>query len=471
MREKLIIILTVVIIVGLLVGINLTTYIDQEEVEESELSPNRSTYHAGLTGTRALYDLLSESGYRVMRWRELPEKLLTDQGQKVETFVIIGRAPLSVDQEQADNLLAWVKLGGRLVIVDRQPDPHILPASGPWTMKTAIGTQSPSVADPEKPDELTANVKPVPPVQPTFLTREIESVMPSCFAATINFSRGETQDGDQPEETAEQFPSANDDKGGYPSPSPGPSSSVVTVTEDNSTPASPAPVVHLADSKGALLVDYPHGQGRIVLLSEPYIFSNHGIKLKDNLQLAINMLANGEGLIAFDEYHQGRGITRNALISYFSGTPVIPVLAQVVLLILLILWTRSRRFARPLPLPQVDRRSSLEFVASMAELQRRARAFDLAIENIYMRTRRVLSRYAGVDYNSPRSEISSRVAARSSIESQPLEALMRQCEEAINSGQVTEQQALQLVRRLREVERALGLRMRRREVKQAAQKI
>ena len=173
------------------------------------------------------------------------------------------------------------------------------------------------------------------------------------------------------------------------------------------------------------------------------------------------MLAGSGGLIAFDEYHQGRGITRNALISYFSGTPVIPVLAQIVLLILLVLWTRSRRFARPLPLPQVDRRSSLEFVASMAELQQSARAFDLAVENIYMRTRRVLSRYAGVDYNSPRSEISSRVAARSSLESQPLEALMRQCEEAINSGHVSGQEALQLVRRLRKVERVLGLRMRR----------
>jgi len=35
------------------------------------------------------------------------------------------------------------------------------------------------------------------------------------------------------------------------------------------------------------------------------------------------------------------------------------------------------QFARPLPLPRVDRRSTLEFVASMAELQERAQAFDL----------------------------------------------------------------------------------------------
>jgi hypothetical protein len=141
------------------------------------------------------------------------------------------------------------------------------------------------------------------------------------------------------------------------------------------------------------------------------------------------------------------------------------------LLVLLVLWTRGRRFARPLPLPAIDRRSSLEFVASMAELQQRARAFDLAIENIYSRTRRVLARYAGVDYNSSRREIAERVAARSTIKAHQLEALMRQSEEAINGGGISEKQSVQLVKRLREVEITLGLRMRSRQEKQAAQNI
>ena len=143
----------------------------------------------------------------------------------------------------------------------------------------------------------------------------------------------------------------------------------------------------------------------------------------------------------------------------------------MVLLILLVLWTRGRRFARPLPLPQVDRRSSLEFVASMAELQQRARAYDLAIENIYSRTRRVLARYAGVDYNSPRKVIAERIAARSTLSAHQLETLMRQSEDAINGGGMSERQTIQLVKRLREIETTLGLRMRSREVKQTAQNI
>jgi hypothetical protein len=234
---------------------------------------------------------------------------------------------------------------------------------------------------------------------------------------------------------------------------------------------SPAPIVHISDTGGALLIDYSYNSGAIVVLSDPYIVTNGGIRLNDNLQLAINTLASREGLIAFDEYHQGKGITQNAFAHYFAGTPVLALAAQIVLLVLLILWTNARRFGRPLPLPQVDRRSSLEFVASMAELQERSRAFDLAIENIYTRTRRVLARYAGVNYNSSRSEIAARIAARSSIDQQKLETLMRQCEDTINGESINWRQSIDLVRRLREVERDLGLGMRSRDARQAAENI
>jgi hypothetical protein len=239
-------------------------------------------------------------------------------------------------------------------------------------------------------------------------------------------------------------------------PRTGPPPAVVKIAT-GPTRRSEAPVAHIADSKGALLLDYSYGAGKIVVLSDPYIVANSGIKLKDNLQLAINALASQPGLIAFDEYHQGRGITQNAF--------------ALMLVILLVLWTNARRFGRPLPLPHVDRRSSLEFVASMAELQERSRAFDLAIENIYTRTRRVLARYAGVDYNSSRSEIAMRIAERSTVDSHKLEALMRQCEEAINGQQINWRQSLDLVRRLRAVERELGLGMRLRDERQAAENI
>lgn len=454
MRQRLGIIITIVLAIGVLIAINSLAYVSEEKRQDSELNPNRSSYNAGLTGTRALYDFLNESGYKVTRWREAPDQLLGAAGDKVQTFVIIGPPQVYVDEEEATSLLLWVARGGRLVLIDRQPADHLLPPSGEWTVTTEL-LQFPGFGvDPASPEQMTKDVVAARPVQPTLLTREVESVMPSKFFSAIKFVPASEKAKKEATKASGQSNSESKAKAANP-----PSTS------------SPAPVAHLTTAGTVVLLDYAHGKGRIILLSDPYVVANDGIALKDNLQLAINLLAASDGITAFDEYHQGRALTHNAFVNYFAGTPVLAIFGQIVLLILLMLWTRGRRFARPLPLPQVDRRSSLEFVASMAELQQRARAFDLAIENIYSRTRRVLARYAGVDYNTPRAEIAARVAARSSLSAHQIETLMRQSEEAINGGEISERQSIQLVKRLREVESALGLRMRSREVRQTAQNI
>jgi hypothetical protein len=280
---------------------------------------------------------------------------------------------------------------------------------------------------------MTENVVALQPAQPTTLTEGVQSMFPSRFSSYIKFEA----------------------VGG----------------KATNNEVSPAPVSHFTTEDGALLVDYRFGNGRIILLSDPYVVSNGGIRLNDNLQLAMNLVVGDGGLAAFDEYHQGRGLTSNPFASYFAGTPILAIGAQLIVLIVFVLWTRGRRFARALPLPQVDRRSSLEFVASMSELQERSRAFDLAIENIYSRTRRALARHAGVEYNSSRALIASRVATRSTLDAKDLETLMRQCEEVINGATINWKQSLELVGRLRQVERALGLRMRVRDIRQAAEHI
>jgi len=445
MRQRLTIILTFVVIIGLLILLNAVTYVKKDEGHDVEAAPNRSTYHSGPTGTRALHDFLSESGYKVIRWRESPEKLSGDSGSLVKTFVVIGETQTPFTEDEAKALHKWVAAGGRFVFINRTISNLLVPKSKGWNVVARMGAFPAFDVDPADAKQMTENVSAVHPVQPTVMTRNVLEVMPSRFASRLAV-----------EPPAIESP---------------PTDSAVDEDVGVDLDMSPTPIVHVGDGSGALLVDYVYGRGRIVVLSDPYMVSNGGLRLNDNLQLAINTLIYGDGLVAFDEYHQGRGISRNALASYFAGTPVLALGAQVILLVLLILWTNARRFGRPLPLAKVDRRSSLEFVASMAELQERSRAFDLAIENIYTRTRRVLTRFAGVDHNTPRSEIAERVAARSNIDRQKLETLMRQCEEAINGAPMNWRQSIDLVRRLREVERDLGLRMRSRELRQAAENI
>ena len=455
MRQRLTIILTFVVIIGLLVLLNTLTYVKDEPPHDLEIAPNRSTYHSGPTGTRAFHDLLNESGYKVIRWRETTEKLAGDSGSMISTFVVVGQMQVPFTEDEAESLHKWIAFGGRLVLIDRDPESHILPKSQGWSVGWTGLTFPALDTDPADAKKMTENVTAFLPVQPTALTRGVTSVMPSRFASRVTIA------------SPAEIPAG----AVVTTPTPDFSSDFTESMWEEYAATSPAPITHIADKNGALLVDYSYGLGRVVVLSDPYIVSNNGIVLNDNLQLALNMLGYNGKVIAFDEYHQGRGVSGNALASYFAGTPVLALAAQIVLLILLVLWTNARRFGRPLPLPHVDRRSSLEFVASMAELQERSRAFDLAIENIYSRTRRVLARYAGLDYNSPRSEIAERVALRSTINRQKLEMLMRQCEEAINGKPINWRQSIELVRRLREVERDLGLQMRSREVRQAAENI
>jgi Domain of unknown function (DUF4350) len=448
MRQRLTIILTFLVIIGLLVLLNTLIYVKQEKPRDMEVSPNRSTYHSGPTGTRALHDFLNESGYKVIRWRETPEKMFGDAGRMIRTFVVVGQTQVPFTEDEAKALRNWVALGGRFVLIERAFDSQLVPKSRGWSISSGESAFPNFDVNPGDASQMTENMTALQPEQPTVLTQSIQAVMPSRFASRLTIAAP-----------------ANEDAGDSD-----PSEWGDSTSEQYST-KSPAPVVHIADANGALLIDYAYGLGRIVVLSDPYMVSNGGIRLSDNLQLAINMLGGREGLIAFDEYHQGRGIARNAFASYFAGTPILALGAQIVLLVLLVLWTNGRRFGRPLPLANADRRSTLEFVASMAELQERSRAFDLAIENIYTRTRRVLARHAGLDYNSPRAEIARRIAARSTIDERKLETLMRQCEQAINGEPINWRQSIDLVRRLREVESELGLRMRSREVRQATENI
>src|ERR1051326_2652148 len=301
------------------------------------------------------------------------------------------------------------------------PDPALLPDSGQWAIRTRVVSIPWYDVDPTSFEQMTRDVKTIAPSQPTLLTRNVESVLPSRFAGAITITPRVASE-------KKKKPNANDNSSTGPGgetdeeefePSPEPTqtgagaNSLITM--------SPAPGVSFAGDRDSFLIDYPHGKGRIVLLADPYIVANNGINRADNLQLAINVVIGSGGLVAFDEFHQGRAATQNALIQYFAGTPILAICAQLGLIGLAIVWSRGTRFARPLPLPQVDRRSSLEFVASMAELQQRAKAHDLALENIYTRVRRVLVRYAGLSQTAGRAQIAARVAARSQLNQKQLE--------------------------------------------------
>jgi hypothetical protein len=485
MKGRLLIFLTVVVMVVVLVALNAASYVRVEEEAETEAAPDRSTQNAGGTGTRALFDYLAQRGTDVARWKQPVSSLAEERAPA--SLVIIGPRN-RLERREAEDVLRWVEAGGRLVLIDRSPSTLLLPASGYWRVTSEVVETPTRDARPDDAENMTRGVPLLAPAQPTSLTRDVSEVTRSRFASRLHVSRFEqgipvavtatagaslpprvrnvaTPTPTPTPEEEEDFWGGESEQQQPPPPAP------KETQEGGDSLDSNAPVVHLSDGRegtGALLVDYAYGRGRIVVLSDPYIVSNAGLNRADNLFLATNVVTGGRpGRVAFDEFHQGYGETHNQVFSYFRGTPILLMFAQLSLVALALVWTRGRRFARALPAPRPDRRSKLEFVASMAELQQRARAYDLAIENIYQRTRRALARYAGLPAAASLEQIAERVAARSGRDRASLEALLRECEDATAGAPLQSRRALALARELRELERDLGILMRSREIRQA----
>lgn len=217
---------------------------------------------------------------------------------------------------------------------------------------------------------------------------------------------------------------------------------------------------HYGDDQAAVLADATVGKGRVVLLTDPHVVANNGIAEADNVILALNLLSDRPaGKIAFDEFHHGYGSSTagGGLLAYFKGTPVPWMMAQAALMAVLVVYSYGRRFGRPLPLKRERRTTNLEFVSSMANITRLARATDLAIENIYSEFRKRLCRFSGVPPRTANDKLAAATVRRAVLDEHELSGLLFRCERAAKGEHISDSELLKLVIRIREIESQLGL--------------
>ena len=465
MKQKLFIFVVLVLLVALLAILNAATYVQKDKTPDSEMTPNRSTYHTGSTGTQAFYTLLNETGRNVTRWTTSVETIATDSRNRPSVFVIIGPLRRELSDTEVTELKQWVSGGGTLVLIDRDPSRDLAMTTTQWQMNvTPANTPDLFFVDASDQVQMTADTIAHKPSHPSFLTNGINAVQPSRFASSVDIERQE----DVPKSygSGTGYGSAGPSRANTPQdPDTTPpastgsdSRSIDYEDEIEEGPAFSAPLVHVAGSGRNLLVEAPFGAGRVILLADPYIVSNNGISLVDNSQLGINIVTSRQGTIAFDEYHHGYGGDNNRFFQYFEGTPVIAIFLQCGLLVALVLYSQSRRFARPVPEQEPDRLSKLEYVSAMAELQQRTQAYDLAIENIYADFRRRVCALVGLDNTTAsRRDIAQRIAERIGGDPAAIEELMFRCEDVIHGERIGKKETVELVERIRTIENKIGL--------------
>jgi hypothetical protein len=378
-----------------LILLNIVFLSEPPHEEENEFAANRSSYRATPYGTLAFYTLLEESGYPVSRF----ERPLTELKSRsdIGTLLIISPLPrYNPSPREIESLAEWVEGGRLLILIDREISVRL----GQITIQTSIVVESEGE---------------VRPLQPSIYVRGVRDLMLSRFASRVKIAHG-------------------------------------SATE------------HIGDQGGAILADAKVGEGRVIVLTDPYVVANNGISEKDNLQLALNLLeGRPEGKIAFDEFHHGygaaRGIGRAAggVIDYFRGTPVLWMMAQGALIALLVVYSRGRRFARPLEPRRERRTTNLEFVSSMANIMRLARASDLAMQSIYSRFRAELCRYCGLPVKSDNPRLALAVVARADLDQAELIELLSRCEEIAGGRPATDAELLEITSRIRDIQSRLNL--------------
>jgi hypothetical protein len=467
MKQKMLIFVALIFLIILLVGLNAATYVQKEKVPDTELSPNRSTYNSGSTGTQAFYSLLSETGRRVRRWQSPLDTIDASESDRPAVFVMIGPHRRELSDVENTKLMSWVSSGGTLILIDREPSQQLALTTANWQISVSP-EMSPElyVVDPSDQKQMTADTPAIKPSLPSSFSHGVNSVQPSRFASSIGLERFTGGYGlpasVSPSPSPYDFYSADE----TPPPARDPhlsgddADSLKEDPVDAGTDGSSfdAPVVHVGAAGRNLLVEAPFAAGRIIILSDPFIVSNAGINLVDNSWLAVNLVTSRDGLIAFDEYHHGHGATNNRFFQYFEDTPVLAIFAQFGLIIALVFFSQSRRFARPVPEPEQSRLTKLEYVSAMAELQQRTRAYDLAIENIYTDFRRRTCVLLGLDATTAaRREIAERVAERTGIPSLEIEDLLFDCEDVIHGEAIGRKSTVHLVERIRGIEEKLGL--------------
>ena len=479
MKQRLFVFFAFVIVAVLLVGLNAVSYVQKDRMPDTEAAPNRSTFNSGATGTQALYTLLYETGRNVIRWQR-PLEELASANNAPSTLVIVGPVKRDITDDEITRLLEWVSDGGTLVLIDRAPPADLMTTTSNWKIWVSGNPAAELVTvDPLDKAQMTKGAVVGKFVQPTWFGRGVNAVQPSRFASWVGFERnsetdssgyGSSSPASVPVAVGRGLTRAQGSSGEAPPPptkdfytlpTPTPVDLVQGSLPEVFPPTFEAPVVHMVSGEKNLLVDVPFGEGTIIYLTDPYIVSNAGIGHLDNAQLAINILGFGSppsGPVAFDEYHHGYGANNNRLLEYFDGTPVIAVFLQVVLVITAIFYSRSRRFARPLPDTTPDRLSKLEYVSAMADMQRRLKAYDLAMENIYVDFRRRSARSLGVDHaRATRSDLARLIAERTGRNAAEIEELMYKCESIMHGEPSSSKEITRLAAELRKIENDLGV--------------
>jgi hypothetical protein len=159
-------------------------------------------------------------------------------------------------------------------------------------------------------------------------------------------------------------------------------------------------VAHLVGSgEHTALMGIQQGTGYIYVSSASFPFTNEGLREEQSAALLLNLLRRVPpgSRVLFDEYHHGfftPPSLRSVILSNAWGWALIYLLAVLALYLLL----TGRRFGQPVPLrEELARRSSAEYVESMADMFQRGKKRGFVLRHYHTAFKRRLAKPYGIN--------------------------------------------------------------------------
>ncbi|MGQ9926072.1 MAG: DUF4350 domain-containing protein [Chloroflexaceae bacterium] len=293
-----------------------------------------SSHASGPRGALALYRWIDALGYDVRRL-QYSERFAPDP----EAAVLIVLAPSErYTRDEATAVAEWVEQGGMLILADDRPGQ----LGGAASLFRAFEMELFVPLDNPLPE-------PAPVLQPVFSAPPARAVVAGAPAA-------------------------------------------LRTTRADAVPLAGASIA-------PLVLGLPYGTGYVFASAALHPFTNGGLDEGDNAAMVLNMLRRAPpGVrVVFDEYHHGF-ISQPSLRALLLGTPWGWAILYTALMLATYLAFTGRRFGRPVPLQaETARRSSAEYLESMAGLLRRAGRREALQEHYRASFKRRLAQASGLN--------------------------------------------------------------------------
>ncbi|MCC5623459.1 DUF4350 domain-containing protein [Nostoc sp. CHAB 5715] len=147
--------------------------------------------------------------------------------------------------------------------------------------------------------------------------------------------------------------------------------------------------VDLGDRFGAVVWEENYKQGKVIFSTTPYLAANAYQDYLSNFKYLASLVTEKGNIVFVDEYIHGykdadvrKKESEGDLFSFFAKTAVFPIVVQVGILLLVLIWAQNRRFGKPVALdtPVVDNSSA--YIQALAGVLQKADTTDFVVEMV-----------------------------------------------------------------------------------------